>query len=206
MKTSNSFEQQPSRRSRWEPMSTTNFAIMDELESQTSSTDSRCSPNFATKTNSLEDKASLKNNEDNFENNKNPNQFQFKTADFDYKIVENEEDEAFSMASTFVGASPRTFSNQQHKTSEKSQSVETEETLLDTSASSSKSESTFSFGKFKISNELSDQAIKLDSDMDNSFRRQSISARYIHIKLTLRIFYLPANNESNIFFLIFYKL
>jgi hypothetical protein len=155
-------------------MSTTNFAIMDELESQTSSTDSRCSPNFAAKTNSLEDK---------------DNQFQFKTTDFDYKIVENEEDEAFSMASTAVGASPRTFSNQQHKTSEKSQSVETEETLLDTSASSSKSESTFSFGKFKISNELSDQAIKLDSDMDNSFRRQSISARYIHIKLTLRIFY-----------------
>ncbi len=157
-------------------MSTANFAIMDELESQTSSTDSRSSPGYATQANSLEEKNDLKLNEDEIENNKNLNHYQFKTTDLDYKVVENDEDANFLMASTAVVVSPRSYSNHLFKTSE---IEETQTTLLDTSTNSNKSENSFSFGKIKLSNELSDQAIKLDSDMENSFRRQSISARYL---------------------------
>ena len=155
MKTSSSFDQQPTRRSRWEPTQNIweHFATMDDIESQTSSTDSRSSPTFAVQTGTKNVASTI----------------------LDYDVLENDE---LCMASMALEVSPRT---QQLKKREKSNLIEpidaqASSNLLDTS-NSSRSDNLFSFGKYQIQNELTEQAIKLDCDMENSIRRQSISAR-----------------------------
>ena len=184
MKTSASFDQ-PVRRSRavWEPSTAMNFAIMDETESHHS--DSRDSPVFAIQSPSLDeeivgitqendtDTITITSQNDNFEKKINP-------IELDYKIVENEDEDSnlnSSMASSAL-ISPKKEKSILFDVNEKPQKPY----AVDTSISSSKSENSFSF---KSPTTILDSIIKLDCDMDNSFRRQSISARYI---MTFRLF------------------
>ena len=202
MKTSASFDQQPVRRSRavWGPSTAMNFAVMDETESQHSET--RSSPVFAIQSPSIDEKFSdeivLAQDSDNetltithttattnVSTSNSIEKTQSQPADLDYKIVENEEILSNSVASSAL-SSPKFYveSNTSGLQAKRDEvvAVVPKISLLDTSNSSSKSENSFSLGSFRqASGEMLD-AIKLECDMDNSFRRQSISARLVFLK------------------------